>query len=93
MKPEHKPQYQINRTEEFIKKSQELRSRYNRVTDLINAIDWVLTRKPHFFTNLIGEYYLLVTDQLSNPDFPKVKVFYRIIEETNIVVLIDIEED
>ena len=93
MKPEHKPQYTINRTEEFIRKSQEIKKSYKRVTDLINAIDWALERKPHIFTQVSGEFYLLKTSELSNPDFPLLKILYRVIQEKNIVVLIDIEEE
>jgi len=93
MKPEHKPEYTINRTEGFIKKNQELRAVYSRMAELISAIDWALERKPHTFTQIINDYYLLKTGQLSNPDFPQLKILYYINENEKIVVLIDIEDD
>ena len=93
MKREHKPQYTIKRTEEFIRKSQEIRTIYKRFTEMINAIDWALQRRPHFFTNVSGEFYLLKTKELSNPDFPKLKILYRIVESESLVVLMDIEDE
>ena len=93
MKPHHKPKYTINRTESFIRQSQQIRKRHERFGELLNAIDWALQRKPHFFSNVSGNYYLLKTKELANPDFPKLKVLYHIVEEDWIVVLINIEDD
>jgi len=91
MKHHHKPQYLINKTEKFIRKSQELKGRYNRVFELLQSIDWHLERKPHHFNNVAGDYYLLKTGQLSNPEFPQVNVVYMINEEHSTVILLDIE--
>jgi hypothetical protein len=92
-KPEVPPTYSIIRTEEFIFKSNELRKKYSRLTELNQAIDWALARKPHFFNQFIGEFYFLITEELANPQFPDVKIFYRILEKDYRVVLIDIEEN
>jgi hypothetical protein len=62
------------------------------VTDLIQAIDWALMRKPHYFTQVSGDFYLLKTDQLDNPDFPQIKVLYKINEADNTVILLDIDD-
>jgi hypothetical protein len=93
MKAEHKPQYTIIRTEEFIQKAHELGKVYNRFTDLIKAIDWALERTPHMFVKLTNDFYLLKTAQLSNPNFPKLNILYRIVQAANNVILIDIDDD
>jgi len=90
--PGYKPSYQIKRTEEFIQKSNELRKQYKRTPELITAIDWALCRKPHYFQNISGDFYLWVTEELSNEEFPTVKILYKILEEDQIVILLDIEE-
>jgi hypothetical protein len=92
-KPEPPPTYSIIRTEYFIFKSNELRKKYPTLTELNRTIDWALARKPHFFNQFIGEFYFLITEELSNPQFPDVKILYRIIEQDYKVVLIDIEEN
>jgi hypothetical protein len=92
MKPEHKPQYSIVRTEEFIAQTQELKKRYQRMPDLIRAIDWALERKPHWFSPASGKYYLWKTEELSNHAFPEVKVLYKIDEENMKVILMSIDD-
>lgn len=79
------PKYQITRTEEFIRKTQELRKIYERVNELIQSVDWGLSRHPHHFHHFMNDYYFLLSDQLENDKFPKIKVFYKIMEEENIV--------
>lgn len=91
--PQHQPKYQIKRTEEFIQKSVELGKGYKRTPDLIRAIDWALSRKPHYFNNVSGDYYLWVTEGLMSEDFPVVKILYKIIEDSDTVILLDIEEN
>jgi hypothetical protein len=61
MKPEHKPQYYVVKTEHFITRTQDLQKRYGRLLHLLQAIDWALARRPHHFSNVTGEYYLLKT--------------------------------
>lgn len=63
------------------------------MTELNQVIDWTLARKPHIFNQIIGEFYFLKTEELANPQFPDVKILYRIIEQDFKVVLIDIEEN
>ena len=92
MKQELPARYTIRRTEDFIKKSHELGKRFSRVKELIKAIDWALERRPHYFTNISSDYYLWVTTELSNDDFPEVKILYKIVEDDFEVVLLDIEE-
>jgi len=41
----HKPQFTIQRTEEFVQKCNELSKVYGRMVDLINAIDWGIRKK------------------------------------------------
>jgi len=89
----HKPQFSIQRTEEFIQKCNELSKVYGRMVDLINAIDWALERMPHLYTQITTDYYLLKTGQLSNPNFPKLKIMYKIIASENKVILIDIDDE
>jgi hypothetical protein len=91
--PNHKPQFSINRTEEFVQKCHELSKVYGRLTDLINSVDWALARKPHTFNKISGDYYLLKTSMLSNPEFPKLIIVYRILEADNKVVLLDIDDE
>jgi hypothetical protein len=69
-----------------------LQKRYGRLLHLLQAIDWALARRPHHFSNVTGEYYLLKTGELSNPAFPQLKIVYRISEEENTVVLLDIDD-
>lgn len=92
MKHKHKPQYTINRTEAFIRQSQEIRKDYERFQQLLDAVDWALQRKPHSFSNVSGNFYLLKTKELPNPEFTQFKVLYNILEEEKIVVLINIDE-
>jgi hypothetical protein len=92
MKPTHKPKYQIKRTEQFIRKCQDLKKSYSRVQELIQSIDWHLSRKPHYFSNISGDYYVLKTGLLSNPQFPQLSVLYLINEEEDSIMLIDINE-
>jgi len=88
----HRRQYQIRKTEKYIAESQKLHKSFNRVTDLLKAIDWALERKPHSFTLVSGDYYMLVTGQLSNEEFPEVRVLYLINEDELFVMLINISE-
>lgn len=90
--PNYKPSYQIQRTEVFIKRFNSLLKIYPRVGELLEAIDWALCRKPHSFSQISGNYYLWVTDELSSEEIPAVKIVYIIQEEENIVVLLEIEE-
>lgn len=41
---------------------------------------------------IFPHYYLWVTEELSNEEFPTVRILYKILEEDQIVVLPDIEE-
>ncbi len=84
------PRYQINKTEKFIQKSQELRKRYNRVTELLQSVDWHLARMPHRFQQMSGDYYLLKTGHLQNPEFPQVTIVYLIYNES--ITLLDIDD-
>ena len=92
-KSELPPSYRIIRTEDFIYKCNELRKKYPKITDLIQTIDLVLARKPHLYNQVIGEFYFLLSIKLANPQFPDVKIFYRIMEQDFKVVLLDIEEN
>jgi hypothetical protein len=92
MKQEHKPQYKVIKTEEFIKNLNDLSVRYGRMTELANAIEWALARKPHHFNNLANDFYFWITEELMNHDFPVVKILYRIIENDSSVILLTIEE-
>lgn len=60
--------------------------------ELIQAIDWSLSRKPHFFTHIAADYYLWVTEELESDDFPVVKILYRVLAEEQVVVLLSIDE-
>lgn len=86
------PGYKLVRTEEFIQKSFEISKKFPRVIELNQSIDRALFRKPNMLTQLLGEFYFLVTVELTNPYFPEVKVLYKIIESEYKVVLLDIEE-
>lgn len=92
MKHELQPRYQIKRTEQFIKETQQLNKNYPRVLDLFKAVDWNLQRGPHEYSNLITNYYLWTTDELSSEEFPVLKIFYMIDDENDTVTLIDVEE-
>jgi len=93
MKPEQKPQYKVIRTEDFIQNLHEISKRYGRVTELNNAIEWALARKPHKFNNIANDFYFWITGELSNPALPKVKIVYRILEDSDTVMLLTIEEN
>jgi hypothetical protein len=90
---ERKPIYRIQRTEIVIKKTHELSLRYPRIPEFIKAIDWALSRRPHHFTHISSDYYLWVTAELSSDEFPDVKILYKIDEESNIVIILDIDEN
>jgi hypothetical protein len=90
---EYKPQFTIERTEKFIQNCNELSKIYGRLTDLINAVDWVLSRHPHLYKQIVSNYYLFKSSQLSNREFPKLKIMYIIHEDLNKVTLMDIEDD
>jgi hypothetical protein len=85
--------YKVERSEEFIRQFSELRKIYLRTNDLINSVDWALSRRPHHFTKVAGDYYLWVTENIDNPEIPKIKIVYRIIDDDNKVILLAIEED
>lgn len=85
------PRYQIHKTEKYIQKSQELRGRYDRISELLQSVDWHLARMPHRFHPVTGDYYLLKTGQLENSDFAQVNILYNI-NSNFTVTLIDIED-
>lgn len=89
----HKPQFTVRRTEEFVQKCNELSKAYGRLTELINAVDWSLQTRPHYYDHLAGEFYLLKSGALSNPAFPKLKILYKILEAESTVVMLEIDDD
>jgi len=91
MKREHKPHYKVTKTEECLQNLHELSKNYGRATELVNAIEWALARKPHQFNHLANDFYFWITDEL-NIQFPVVKIVYRINEEEHTVIVLTIEE-
>ena len=87
------PTYKVERSEDFIQQFYELRKIYSRANDLIEGIDWALSRQPHKFTKVAGDFYLWVTENIANPEIPKLKILYRIFEEGYRVFLLAIEDD
>ena len=90
MKP-HKPSYTVTKTEDFIKKCQVIRKEFDRFNDLIDAVVWALERKPHFYSQVSGDYYVLVSDALADSSFPSVKILYKIFPDEYRVTLLEIE--
>jgi len=93
MKRERKPQYRVIKTEDYVQNLHELSKQYGRLTELNDAIEWALARMPHKFNNIANDFYFWVTEELANPDFPKVKIVYRILESSSTVTLLTIEEN
>lgn len=81
--------FTIVREPDFDEKIMEIARTYKRAAELDEAIDWALSRHPHRFSELTAEYYLWVTEELVNPDFPQLRILYRIVERT--VFLIDVQ--
>lgn len=92
MAKEQRPTYQITRTEKYIQKNHELTKTFPRLKELNKAVEWALSRKPHHFTPVTDEYYVLVTQQLENPEFPEVRILYLINQEEQRITLLDIDE-
>jgi hypothetical protein len=92
MERDRKPQFAIVKSEEYIANLNQLTKRYGRLVELNDAIEWALSRKPHYFDKVANDIYLWITQGLMSDDFPIVKIIYRIIEDKNTVVIITIEE-
>lgn len=63
---------------------------FPRIRELWDAIQWALERKPHNFSPVTDDYYLLNTEQLETLSSPEVRVLYFINQEDYKVILIDI---
>ena len=92
MPKKHKKAYEVVKTEEFIQQFHDIRKRYPKSTDLINAIVWALERHPHKFENITQDYYHWITDELANAEYPTVKVLYKIIDQDSKVIMMAVEE-
>lgn len=88
----HKPKYTVIKTETFIQKLNELGKMYGRTVELVNGIEWALSRHPHKFEQLADNYYYWVTESLTNVKFPTVKILYVIDPEKFTVTLLAVEE-
>ncbi len=84
--------FTVIREKEFDSQLEEICTRYQRMSELDHAIDWALSRKPHSFRHISGDYYLWVTEKLISDDFPKVKILYKVDDVNRTVVLISIED-
>lgn len=84
--------FTIVREKDFDQKVKKISKTRKRMAEFDMAVDWALSRKPHYFTNILGNYYLWVTEELISNDFPHVRILYSINESERIVNLIDIEE-
>lgn len=92
MARERKPSYTVSTTAEFNVRFQELSKRYVRMPQLLDAILWTLERIPHKFTQFMNDLYVLPTGKLDNPEFPEVRVLYRVIESESRVIIMDIDD-
>lgn len=86
------PTYKVVKTEAFIEQFSALKKIYKRMDDLLNGIYWALSRHPHRFNKLTGDYYLWVTGNVDNDEIPKVQILYIIIEEHFQVTLLGIDD-
>jgi hypothetical protein len=83
--------YKIIREPDFDRKILEIAGNFKRLKELDDAIDWALARKPHYFNEITNEFYYWVTEQLTNDQFPQLKILYRIVDSEKTVYLIDVE--
>jgi hypothetical protein len=84
--------YQVLKTEEYIQQFNEIYTRFPKSIELDNAIIWALERYPRGFENLSQTFYHWITDELASPDYPVVKIVFRLNENQSKVVLLSIEQ-
>ena len=92
MERKRKPIYEIVKTEEYLELLNDIYKRFPRITDLNKSVEWQLQRAPHLFEKINNNFYHWVTGELINPNIPRVKILYRIIEEPAKVIMLSIEE-
>lgn len=82
--------YTVTRSQKFIVQYEKLCEDNPRLSDLSNALDWHLNRKPHDRAYALGKgFYPWITAELS-ANIPVVKIIYQVIDEEAVVRLLSI---
>lgn len=81
--------YAIEREKEFDEDCAKFAKNYTRLSQLDDAIDWLLMRNPTRFPQKDG-FYFWRSDKLIN--FPTFFLVYKVDEQSRTVTLIGIEE-
>lgn len=83
--------FSIIRETSFQIKIEVLIKDFARLAEFESALDWALARKPHSFTQVFGDTYILVTEDLGEFNIPSLRILYLIDEAERKVILIDID--
>jgi hypothetical protein len=82
--------YRVTRSQQFINQFEKLCDDNPRLSDLGNALDWNLNRRPHDRAYALGNgFYLWITAELS-ANIPVVKIIYQVVDEPPTVRLLSI---
>ena len=84
--------YEVIKTEDYIRQFNEIHQRYPKAIELNNAIVWALERYPQGFENIMQDFYHWITEELSSPGFPVVKILFRVFADKKVVVLLSMQE-
>lgn len=86
--------YSIVREPLYDSHLEELFTKYDRMKDLDNAIEWALSRKPSSIPDSVhieDNFYIWTTEEFST-GIPTVRIVYRVDEDTKTVSLKAISE-
>jgi hypothetical protein len=83
--------YSIVRERGFQEKFELLVQDHQRLSELESAMDWALARRPHRFTQIMTDSYLLVTEDLGEFGIPSLRILYTVDNLERKVLLIDVE--
>jgi len=82
--------YTVIRSAQFIDQFEKLCDENPRLSELGNALDWHLNRRPHERAYRLGDgFYLWITAELS-ANIPVVKVICQVVDDPPVVTLISI---
>jgi hypothetical protein len=83
--------FSIIREKSFQEKFELLVGDHQRLLEVESAIDWALARRPHSFTQIFTDTYLLVTEDLGEFGIPPLRILYMVDNTERKVLLVDVD--
>jgi len=86
--------YDVTQIEDFAKQIAALKTKYERIDELYQAIVWYLEKNPTSdeFERLDGNDFLWRTGRLIDDLFPQLLILFRVNEQKNEVILLALRE-